>query len=91
MTAMHANVDKRGRVVIPKKLRVAKGLTPGTRVEFLPTKSGVAIVLSPSNPYLAWENGVLVYKGPWPKDLDVTEFIERQREERIRQLCGLDK
>ncbi len=88
---MPAVIDKFGRVVIPRKLRREKGLAPGTKVDILPAENGVSIVPAKDKPLLRRKNGLLVYTGPWPKGLDIVEFIQQQREERIRHVCGLDK
>lgn len=41
---MEAVIDSVGRVVLPKKLRDALGLTPGTRVDISQYGSGVQIL-----------------------------------------------
>ena len=40
---MDAVIDSLGRVVLPKQLRDALGLTPGTKVDISPYGSGVQI------------------------------------------------
>jgi hypothetical protein len=36
--------------------------------------------------FLQWENGLLVYTGPIPTDLDICRQIELVREERMHQI-----
>lgn len=40
---MDVRVDRLGRLVIPKALRVALGITPDTRLELIPDGSGLRI------------------------------------------------
>ena len=40
---MHVTVDRLGRLVIPKALRVALGITPDTQLELIPDGSGLRI------------------------------------------------
>lgn len=40
---MHVTVDRAGRVVIPKPLRIALGITPDTPLELIPDGSGLRI------------------------------------------------
>jgi AbrB family looped-hinge helix DNA binding protein len=40
---MYVTVDRVGRVVIPKALRVALGITPDTQLELIPDGSGLRI------------------------------------------------
>ena len=40
---MHVTVDRLGRLVIPKALRIALGITPDTQLELIPDGSGLRI------------------------------------------------
>lgn len=40
---MNVTVDRLGRLVIPKALRVALGITPDTQLELIPDGSGLRI------------------------------------------------
>ena len=40
---------------------------------------------------LVWKDGILVFTGKLPPDLDVVGFIEEERDERLRQLSGEDR
>lgn len=40
---MYVTIDRAGRVVIPKPLRVALGITPETPLELIPDGSGLRI------------------------------------------------
>jgi AbrB family looped-hinge helix DNA binding protein len=81
-----AEIDKAGRVVVPKKLRDALHLVPGTRL--ILHQDGDSIVLQPeSKPRgLYMKKGTLVYDaGPVPPS-NVVEWIAEAREERMKDI-----
>jgi AbrB family looped-hinge helix DNA binding protein len=87
-----AEIDKAGRLVVPKKMREALHLVPGTRV--ILRQEGETIVLRqeevPRGLYM--KDGTLVYDaGPLPP-LDVVDWIEKDRNDRVDSLThGLKK
>jgi len=68
---MEAVIDQAGRVVLPKPIRDALGLLPGTRVDISPYGAGVQIVPAGRTARLIEERGVLVAAGETPVDDDV--------------------
>jgi AbrB family looped-hinge helix DNA binding protein len=89
-------IDKAGRIVVPKKLRDALHLVPGTRLRI--ERSGDRLTLMPSSTaaQLIIENGVPLI---FPADQSnapvltvdmVNELIEQSRLERVRQTLSLD-
>jgi AbrB family looped-hinge helix DNA binding protein len=68
---MEAVIDQAGRVVLPKPIRDALGLLPGTRVDISPYGAGAQIVPAGRTARLIEENGVLVAAGETPVDDDV--------------------
>ena len=68
---MEAVVDQAGRVVLPKPLRDALGLLPGTKVDISPYGAGAQIVPAGRTARLVDEGGVLVAAGKTPVDDDV--------------------
>jgi AbrB family looped-hinge helix DNA binding protein len=68
---MEAVIDQAGRVVVPKPLRDALGLLPGTRVDISPYGAGVQLVPAGRTARLVEEDGVLVAAGETPVDDDV--------------------
>jgi len=68
---MEAVVDQAGRVVLPKPLRDALGLLPGTKVDISPYGAGAQIVPAGRTARLVDEGGVLVAAGETPVDDDV--------------------
>ena len=90
-------IDKAGRIVVPKKLRDALHLVPGTQLRV--ERSGDGLVLSPNSTraQLVIENGVpLIYAAgqanvPVLTNEMVNALIEAGRQERERQVLGLDE
>jgi AbrB family looped-hinge helix DNA binding protein len=68
---MEAIIDQAGRIVLPKAIRDALGLLPGTRVDISPYGAGAQIVPAGRTARLVEENGVLVAAGETPVDDDV--------------------
>lgn len=68
---MEAVVDQAGRVVLPKPIRDALGLLPGTKVDITPYGAGAQIVPAGRTARLVDEHGVLVAAGDTPVDDDV--------------------
>ncbi len=67
---MKATVDSVGRIVVPKPLRDALGLRPGTLVDLTRYGSGIQIVVAGRTATLATESGVLVATGTTELDDD---------------------
>jgi AbrB family looped-hinge helix DNA binding protein len=90
-------IDKAGRIVVPKKLRDALHLTPGTRLKV--ERSGDWLMLMPaaSEAQLVIENGApLVFpadrtNAPVLTNEMVNELIAQGRLERERRFLGLDE
>ena len=57
---MEASVDAVGRIVVPKPLRDALGLTPGTVVDISLYGAGLAVIPGGRTARLVEEDGVLV-------------------------------
>jgi AbrB family looped-hinge helix DNA binding protein len=80
-------IDKAGRIVIPKKMRDAMGLTPGTRLRI--EQDSAELRLEPDFPESRLEirDGLLVMVGGPPVSVeDVNEAIRRGYEERNRRI-----
>ena len=89
---MYLEVDKFGRVVIPKKLRDRFGFTPGSRLRVRLAKRGGIVLRSEqrSADVLIEENGLWVLNGKIIGD-EPRDIVEQVREERDRQVLGLDE
>jgi AbrB family looped-hinge helix DNA binding protein len=68
---MEAIIDRAGRVVLPKPIRDALGLLPGTRVDISAYGAGAQVVPAGRTARLVEEGGVLVAVGETPVDDDV--------------------
>jgi AbrB family looped-hinge helix DNA binding protein len=83
-----AEIDKAGRLVVPKKLRDALHLVPGTRLVL--RREGEAIILEPqSRPRgLYFKDGIPVYDCGHPLPVESVDWLEQAREERAQELMG---
>ena len=89
-------IDKAGRIVVPKKMRDALHLTPGTRLRV--ERSGDRLVLEPSSgdAQLLIRGGVpLIFpadrtSAPMLTNEMVSELIEQGRLKRERRFIGQD-
>ncbi len=68
---VEAVIDQAGRIVLPKPIRDALGLLPGTRVDISAYGAGAQLVPAGRTARLIEEDGVLVAAGETPVDDDV--------------------
>lgn len=68
---MRTTIDALGRIVVPKPLRDALGLSAGTTVDVSRYGAGLAIVPAGRTAQLVMESGVLVATGETTIDDDV--------------------
>ncbi len=93
---MEVTLDKFGRIVIPKPVRDALGLEAGMKLHLETTESESGdqeIALRPEReqPLFVKKGHFHVYTGELEdENLDIVEFIKKQREKRIRHLAGLE-
>jgi AbrB family looped-hinge helix DNA binding protein len=83
-----AEIDKAGRLVVPKKLRDALHLVPGTRLTL--HQEGEEIILrqeaTPRGLYM--KNGTWVYDAGIPPAEEVRDWIEADRDARMQSILG---
>ena len=83
-----AEIDKAGRVVVPKRFREALHLVPGTRLSL--RQEGETLVIQPeSKPRgLYMKKGTLVYDaGPVPAS-DAVEEVAKARDARLEAILN---
>jgi AbrB family looped-hinge helix DNA binding protein len=83
-------IDRAGRIVVPKKFRDALRLKPGTRLKI--ERNGEQLVLEQDfpEPRLERRDGILVLVSGAPlSGEDVNRSIEEDRERRMRYVAGL--
>ncbi len=68
---VRASIDSVGRVVVPKPLRDALGLTPGSEVDISRYGAGLQLIPAGRTARLVEEGGRLVATGDTPIDDDV--------------------
>lgn len=89
-------IDKAGRIVIPKKMRDAMHLTPGTRLTAELAGDNLMLMPSSNEAQLVIENGTpLIFPANRANQAMVTvamvnELIAQGRLERERRFLGLD-
>ena len=86
-------IDKAGRIVVPKKMRDALHLVPGTRLRI--EQSGDRLIFEPavSEPQLIMKDGMWVVSGGQITVEDVNELIRQgyaERQARILEGSGLE-
>jgi len=86
---MSITIDKAGRIVVPKALRERYALHPGAELEIEATADGIRLRPRGGGEAFVMKDGVLVHHGPSiAAGLDVTAFINRQRDERALDRGG---
>ncbi len=68
---MKASIDAVGRIVVPKALRDALGLTPGTTVDISRYGAGLQLLPAGRTARLVEEDGLLVATGDTEIDDDI--------------------
>lgn len=81
-------IDKAGRLVVPKKMRDALHLKAGTRL-ILDQRGESIIVRAESKPRgLYMKNGTWVHDAGLPASDDVRDWIEADRDARMQAILG---
>ncbi len=83
-----AEIDKAGRIVVPKRMRDALHLVGGTRLILRQEGESIVVQAETMPCGLHLKNGTLVYDaGPLPP-INVTDWIDQSREERLHSLLS---
>jgi AbrB family looped-hinge helix DNA binding protein len=81
---MQLNIDKFGRVVLPKAMRDDLGLVPGTPLKVVRTPRGIELEPITDASVLIEKEGILVHTGTALGDLN--EAIHKGRNTRLDRL-----
>ena len=83
-----AEIDKAGRLVVPKKLRDSLHLVAGTRLTI--RQQGDELVIAPESAAtgLTFENGIPVFRLGKTLPPDHVHWVEDAREERADELAS---
>ena len=81
-----AEIDKAGRLVVPKKMRDALHLVPGTRLTLRTEGEAIVVQQEVKGRGLYRKNGMLVYDIGRPVPPEAVDWVDQDREERIEQI-----
>ena len=86
---MNIQIDKSGRIVLPRALRERLGFRAGMDLEVTEPSEGITLRRVSEKPAITVEDGFLVHQGVAPRSFDWDRHIKEQREDRHRQVSGL--
>ena len=86
---MEAILDKFGRIVIPKEIRDALGLRPGSSLQIEERNQEIRLKPIEGTPHIKNEHGWLVFSGDLQED--ISDIIKASREKRIKHVSGMQK
>ncbi len=80
---MELRIDKAGRIVVPKPLRLRLGFKPDTELEAIEQPGGVLIRRLEQRPSMVMADGLWVHQGAAEPGANWDRVLEDVREERI--------
>jgi len=86
INGMTVTIDKAGRIIVPKDLRLRLGLRANTELEIVDHPGGLLLRLLESRPSLVKMNGLLVHQGRLEDGDDLDRIVDSVREERIQDI-----
>lgn len=90
VTAMKLTLDKMSRLVVPKAIRDRFALAPGHELEILVESDGFRLRPVHTASALTSKDGLLICTSELPPTAwDVGAFLDKEREQRSRQLGGV--
>jgi AbrB family looped-hinge helix DNA binding protein len=87
---MKVRLDKLGRVLLPKPLRVRYGLRPGAELEISEGAKEFVVRPAPSSPTMVNDRGIWVHQGAPVGDVDFVKLLREDREERLKRTGGME-
>ncbi len=86
---MSITIDRAGRLVIPKTIRDEMNLIPGSELEIETDGNEIRLRVAGTAPRLIRKEGVLVFDGGGSgSNIDIADFINKEREKRASALAG---
>jgi AbrB family looped-hinge helix DNA binding protein len=85
---MMVTIDRLGRIVVPKSVRERYHLTPGTELELNVDVNGFHLKPARDQPTLIRKNGILVHHGTDTIDIDITSYIDADRNRRAKEVVA---
>ena len=79
---MNLNIDKAGRLVIPKSMRQQLGITPDTPLELVPQAQGLLLRRIDVRPAMHQVDGLWVHQGTAKPDARWDDVVDGLRTER---------
>jgi AbrB family looped-hinge helix DNA binding protein len=86
---MEAILDKFGRIIIPKELREALGVGPGSAFHIEEINHEIHLKPVEGTPHLKNKNGWLVFTGE--PQADISNAVDQFRNESFRRISGILK
>lgn len=83
INGMELRIDKAGRIVVPKPLRLRLGFKPDTELEAIEQPGGVLIRRLEQRPSMVMADGLWVHQGAAEPGANWDRVLEDVREERI--------
>lgn len=83
-----AEMDKVGRLVVPKKIRESLHIGAGARFEVIEQDDGIFLRPLQSLPTLIRRSGALVMSSGSPSNYDILQMVEADRQSRMQQISG---
>ena len=88
INGMKLSLDKSGRLVLPKTLRLRLGVRPGASFEAIEAPDGVLLRPIAIRPSLVEKNGFLVHTGEATHTIDWQELADDLQQERLKDILG---
>lgn len=86
---MNLKIDSAGRLILPKRIRDRFRLSAGSVLELEEHPGELVLRPKEQTPAVVQRNGRWVYVGEVPDGYDWDNMVERDREERDREILGL--
>jgi AbrB family looped-hinge helix DNA binding protein len=84
-------IDKAGRVVVPKQIRDTLHLTPGTKLNIRIEGNQIVLQHEAKPRGLYRKRGILVYDTGRPVPAESVDWLKNDREERMDKVSGARK